>query len=313
MLRWALRAIGLAVTAYAGWALWRFPWGDAGAALGHANWGFLAVAVVATVLSVLARGWEWHLLLLPAAENRLWTAERASLLGAAVGNVSVSVAGEGARVKYIADRDGVPPGLATAAVVWSRFLQMAAGLALVVVVPYFTDIPARMQAAHTVASVLLAAGLCLYLFRSRIPSGLPVPAFVRRPLDAMRTIHREGPKIPAALALACVHWAMQYAAYHLVLLSSGIDAGFAATFAAVVIANVAWLLRFTPGNIGVMQGSIALALLPFGVDPARAVVASLILQAVQLLPLIPIAALAVGLHHFTAVFGGTQEAHEQPA
>ncbi len=299
---------------YAVWAAWHFPWDDAGRALGDANWWYLGLAVLATVVSVVLRGWEWHLLLSPAAPNRWSSAVRATLVGAAVGNISISVAGEGVRLKFLRDHDGVPTGIGVAAIVWSRVLQGVVGVAGMVIAPFFLEFPGNLQKVHLGAGIVLAIGMLLYLGRRSLPLGRLLPPFARHPVRVMRRIRREGPQIPFAMFLALLYWIAQWTAYHLVLLSSGVHAGLSASAAALVIANLAWLVRFTPGNIGVMQGSIALALLPFGVPAPVAVVAALVLQAVQFLPLLPIAILAVGFHRFMALIRTRGRApSEQPA
>jgi uncharacterized membrane protein YbhN (UPF0104 family) len=55
---------------------------------------------------------------------------------------------------------------------------------------------------------------------------------------------------------------------------------------ALVAANVGGALRLTPGNVGVFQGSLMLALAPFHVPADAAFAAGLVLQAVQTLPVL---------------------------
>ncbi|MEO6058327.1 MAG: hypothetical protein ABIQ49_16000, partial [Gemmatimonadales bacterium] len=65
---------------------------------------------------------------------------------------------------------------------------------------------------------------------------------------------------------------------------------------ALVLANVGGILRLTPGNVGVLQGAVVLALAPLGVEAARAVAAGLALQAVHVLPVLVIGIALVGRH-----------------
>ncbi len=311
--RWAIRIVGVAIAAYAVYAVWHFPWTQTGAALAQADWWLLALAAAAHIGSTALRAAEWHVLLEPAATSRWWTALQASLLGAAIATLSLAVAGEGARVKYIGDADGVPAGIAAAGIAWSRFLQLVAGIGMVVLVPVALPLPRRAEQVHVGAAILLAAGIGAYIFFSRVNHGICLPDFCRRPVDLMKRIPSEGGRIPLALGLALGHWTLQWAAYHLVFLAAGVHVGLAGAFTAVVVSNVAWLFRFTPANVGVMQGSIALALLPFGVDPARAVVSGIVLQAVQVVPLVAVTGLVVGGHRFTSIFSRRDAPSEQPA
>jgi uncharacterized membrane protein YbhN (UPF0104 family) len=68
--------------------------------------------------------------------------------------------------------------------------------------------------------------------------------------------------------------------------AAGIPASFAASFTALIAANLGGLLRLTPANVGVMQASLVAGLLPFGVRAEQAVAASILLQSLQVFPLL---------------------------
>ena len=100
--------------------LLRFPWGTTWQTLAAVNTGLLALALLINLLSPLAKGWAWHLLLEPVAPNRWWVAEEANLIGTAVNSIAAGVSGEAARISLIMQRDGVPLRPAILSVVWSR-------------------------------------------------------------------------------------------------------------------------------------------------------------------------------------------------
>jgi uncharacterized membrane protein YbhN (UPF0104 family) len=64
------------------------------------------------------------------------------------------------------------------------------------------------------------------------------------------------------------------------------------------MANVAGILRLTPGNIGVMQGSIILGMGVFEIPAANALAAGLALQAVQVIPILAIGIAIAGVRGF---------------
>jgi hypothetical protein len=70
------------------------------------------------------------------------------------------------------------------------------------------------------------------------------------------------------------------------------------SLSALVAANAAGLLRLTPGNFGVLQGSLILTMEQFGVPVASALAAGLALQAVQVLPVL---AIGIGLAGLTGM------------
>jgi uncharacterized membrane protein YbhN (UPF0104 family) len=72
----------------------------------------------------------------------------------------------------------------------------------------------------------------------------------------------------------------------------------AVSLAALVMANVAGIFRLTPGNFGVMQGSIILGMGAFEIPAANALAAGLALQAVQVIPILAIGIAIVGARGF---------------
>src|SRR5512140_59494 len=125
-------------------ALWRFPWRATLAALAGANVGLLSAALFINLISLVAKGWIWHLLLQPVARSRWRTAQEANLVGAAVNNLSVSVVGEATRMQYLATRDGVPPATVMASILGTRAVE-ALGLALLLLAtPFIGTVPAAL-------------------------------------------------------------------------------------------------------------------------------------------------------------------------
>jgi uncharacterized membrane protein YbhN (UPF0104 family) len=98
--------------------------------------------------------------------------------------------------------------------------------------------------------------------------------------------------LPTGFAL--YNWATQWLTYHLVLRATHVPVSFAASFTAVVVANLSGLLRLTPANVGVTQAALVVALLPFGVAPEQAVAAGLALQGLQVLPVLLLGAIVTG-------------------
>ncbi len=64
---------------------------------------------------------------------------------------------------------------------------------------------------------------------------------------------------------------------------------YAASFTALIAANVGGLLRVTPANVGVMQAALVGALVPFGVSAEQAIAGGVALQAIEVLPVLAIA------------------------
>src|SRR2546428_8990926 len=109
-----LVGVGLALKFLTG-----FPWQVTFAALLDADRWLLVVALAVNLSSLVAKGWGWHLILKPVAPHSWRVAQEANLVGAAVNDLSVAVAGEAARVHLIVQPGGVPTGGAVCAGHWA--------------------------------------------------------------------------------------------------------------------------------------------------------------------------------------------------
>jgi uncharacterized membrane protein YbhN (UPF0104 family) len=93
---------------------------------------------------------------------------------------------------------------------------------------------------------------------------------------------------------ALVNWVVQWATYDLVLRAAGLALPVSASLVALLAVNIGGVGRLTPGNLGVTQAAVVAALLPYHVAAERAVAAGLALQAIQVLPILGLAAALVG-------------------
>src|SRR6266545_4660286 len=157
--RWRLLLwlLGLVGAGFALKFLTGFPWRVTFTALLEANPWLLAIALVAHLSSLVAKGWGWHLILRPVAAHRWRVAQEANLVGAAVNTLSVAVAGEAARVHVMA-----PSVLQLEP--WLRAVQVGVGLTVVVVLLLawargwawlWAQLPASLQARFAVLRTMV--------------------------------------------------------------------------------------------------------------------------------------------------------------
>jgi len=279
--RWALGAVVLAVALrYAT----RFPWGHTWAALSTADWGLLAVACGANLLSLTAKAASWQLLLRPHLPVRVRTTQAATFAGAAVGSFSVAVSGEAMRLHLLASRDGVAPADAARSIVASRLVEAAAlGIGLGV----FAAVPSGVSPWHLLAGGLGLTGLALALL-ARLP-------WIRvRPSDGGPARGWSPGGLVAPLGFAMAGWALQWATYHWSIAAMHVAVTPTASLLALLFANLGGALRLTPGNVGVVQGAVLVALRRYGVPGSRAIAGGLALQAVQVLPVAAIGTVIMG-------------------
>jgi uncharacterized membrane protein YbhN (UPF0104 family) len=276
-----------------------FPWSQSLNALAGSDWLLLAAACAGNVLSLAAKAGSWHLLLRPLGPSSLSTAQAATFVGAAVNSISVSVSGEAARAQLVASRSGIAFGPAVASLVLTRIVE-AMGLLVflalaLLVVPLWPGAP-------TVGLALVGTAAVLTLVFRLVPwSRWKAPVF------SMVAPGNHG-SLVGATALAVANWILQWFAYHWCIAATHTPTTAALSLATLVMANLAGVFRLTPGNIGVLQGSLILGMGAFEIPPANALAAGLALQAVQVIPVLLIGLAIVGARGFRQLAARRAEA-----
>jgi uncharacterized membrane protein YbhN (UPF0104 family) len=242
-----------------------FPWARTLNALARSDWTLLAGAAAANIGSLVAKGAAWYLLLRRFGAPRPSTAVVATFVGAAVNSVSVSLSGEAARAQFVTARDGLPFRAAVASLVMTRLAE-AVGLVVF------------LSAALLVVPTQLSAPLI----------GLAVALVLAALVVAYRVGSWNRRGVLGAVALTAVNWLAQWATYHWSIEAVHARVTPAASLMTLIASNLGGILRLTPGNLGVVQGSLIVVLPRFHISTADALAAGLALQAVQLLPILVI-------------------------
>jgi uncharacterized membrane protein YbhN (UPF0104 family) len=86
------------------------------------------------------------------------------------------------------------------------------------------------------------------------------------------------------MALSLGAWALQVATYHLVARAAHLALPVAGSIAGLLAVGISFLVRATPGNVGVFQVVYALTASSFGVSEGPAVAVAVLIQVVQVLP-----------------------------
>ncbi|MGH7512732.1 MAG: lysylphosphatidylglycerol synthase transmembrane domain-containing protein [Gemmatimonadales bacterium] len=264
-----------------------FPWAKTLRALRDADWLLLAAASVVNIASLAAKGTAWYLMLRRLGPSRHATAQAATFVGAAVNSISVSVSGEATRAQLVSAKDGISFGAAVASLVTTRVVEALGlivflGVALVALPPWPW---ARLVGFGLCA---LVAGLALG-YRIIPWERLLTAAAGRRHEPFVRMLAMPGRAgLSTAVVLTTLSWLAQWVTYQWTIEATQTPVTSAASLATLVVANFAGILRLTPGNIGVLQGSLILVMREFHIPPANALAAGLALQAVQVLPILAI-------------------------
>ena len=291
--RWLWWSLGLLAAGFAVKFLLAFPWRATWTALLEANPLILALACVVNLSSLVAKGWAWHLILKPVAPHSWRVAQAANLVGAAVNNLAVAVVGEAARVRLIAQRAGVPVEAAVWSVVWTRVAEALALALFLVMAPSVLQLDRWLRVVQVGAGMALGVVLLLAWARGWSWLAEQLPAKARARMVVLGSMGKGGRLFVPTLLGLC-NWGTQWATYHLVLQATRVPVTPAASFTALIAANLSGLLRPTPANVGVTQAALAVGLLPFGIAPEQAVAAGLALQGLQVFPVLALGAMVTG-------------------
>jgi uncharacterized protein (TIRG00374 family) len=317
---WWLRLLfNLAVIGFLVWAAFSFPWAETLAALRTTRLWLLVVAATLHLISFIAKGWAWQLLLQPVAPCRWWVCQEANMVGTAINNVSIMLVGEGTRAKIVRDRDGVPIRIGISSILWARILEGISYAFFLAIAPSFLQLPAYYRPAQIIALASLAALVLIYLVRHwLLRRSTPVtrwwerswatvrcwgwvqvilehtPESVRHALRAIIEVPLVTRALPWILLLSAINWGLEWVDIDITFRAIGAPISISASFAVMTFTNAAWLVRITPGNVGIVQGAAVLALIPFGVPPAIAIVGGLVLQAIQGFPPLIVAGILAG-------------------
>jgi uncharacterized protein (TIRG00374 family) len=283
----------------------RVDWAAAWSAIRGASPALLVAAFAANVVSLLLRAVRWWVFLRPAGATSLTLALRATIAGAALNNLVLAQGGEAARVVFVSRAARVPSARVLATLALERLFDAVGFAALLAFGTFALALPPNLQRLRVPAAVVLfVLAVLLYVFvyltRGRT---LEVAAEASAEIAAgpstllgrgRRYVSRfaasasalaTGPRFIAATLLSLVAWVGQLYTYHWCAVATGISLPVAASLAALLASNVGFLLRATPGGVGVFQVIYAVTVAQFGVEQNPAIAASLLIQTLQILPL----------------------------
>ena len=272
----------LAVVALAGLvvaALQRMDLGRAVAQLAvvRAEWLVLSIACFAVILPLWASEW---ILLSPRTPAVRWR----DMLGvvsltSAVLNTTPMLVGEATAVVLLVVRTRLDRAAALSVLAMDQLLVGVAKLGLLALAATVAPLPDWMSRAVLgllLASLLLGGSLVAAAWRHvdvTSALGRVVPARLAsaagafaRSLEPLRIAARGVP----ALGIALLKKAVEVAAIACVHRAFGLPVPLSAAIVVLAVLNLATLLPIVPGNVGVFEAAVVLALTRFGITPEQA-------------------------------------------
>lgn len=262
----------------------------------------LLLAAVLNLVSLAAKGVRWWVFLRPVGVRSLALVLRATFAGASLNNLVVAQGGEGARVLLVARGAGVSSAPVLAALAVERVFDALSYLVLLVAAAWLLPLPdvlGRWRGAASLVLALAAVGIAVVLgrarrsgLRERTPGGDAHPRTPSRlagyaaQFGAALRVTAAPASFAAAAALSACAWLLQIATYHLVARAAHSPLPVTGSIAALLAVGISFLVRATPGNVGVFQVVYALTVASFGIPRADAIAVAVLIQVVQVAPVL---------------------------
>ena len=278
-------------------------WRAAAAAARGADPRLLVLAFACNQLSLMLKGARWWVFLRPLGVRSPSLVLRATYAGASLNNLVVAQGGEAARVLLVSRASRVPATAVAGALALERVLDGVSYLTLLTGAAFAFDLPQSLARWRIPAAIALAgSAVVLFALGTRPQSGVEqhspsttvrgrVHATLRRFAKSVSQTATAA-RLTAAMFLSLAAWALQVATYHAVALAAHLPISLAGSVAAMLAIGISFLIRATPGNVGIFQVIYAVTVASFGIDRPAAVAAALLIQAVQIVPTVVLGTLA---------------------
>jgi uncharacterized membrane protein YbhN (UPF0104 family) len=293
----ALLALGALLVAFGR----RVDWRSAAEVLRGADPLLVAGAIALNLLSLALKGVRWWVFLRPLGPVRLSLVLRATVAGASLNNLVVAQGGEGARVLLVSRAAGVSSAGVLAALALERTLDVLSYLTLLVFAAWILDLPPHIARWRSGAAAVLALAVVLLvaLGASARPSPAAIGAASTRGvvgyLGRMATGAARAAtpgRLAMGMVLSLAAWSLQVATYHVAARAAHLPLPLAGSVAALLAVGLSFLVRATPGNVGIFQVIYALTVRSFGIAEAPAVAVALLIQTLQVVPTVAAGTLA---------------------
>jgi len=270
-------------------------WAAAWTSIRSASWPILLVATLANFITLAAKALTWWIFLRAVGVPSLPLAVKATVAGAGLNNVLVANSGDAARVLFVTRASDAPSAAVLAALALERLFDLIGYIILMAGAAYLLPMPHEVARWRFAAvGVLLGIAVLLGVLLKRAPGIVAATVYpktivgrVRTYLDRFMGSVRDIltlERISLAMLLSLVNWAAQIATYHLVAVAAHFPISIPGSVATLITANVGFVVRATPGNVGVFQVVYGVTAEALGLDKAAAVAVALLLQLIQNVP-----------------------------
>jgi uncharacterized protein (TIRG00374 family) len=277
----------------------KVDWAQAWNAITHADPTLLGVATLADLGTLVVKGIRWTLFLRVLEIHGTGQPLRVTFVGHALNNVLIANGGDAVRVAAMARLHRISSARILATLAIDRICDLVSYAALFVLAAFTLPLPPELARWRTPGILALAAlGAIAAVLVLRSPRK---PHREQRGDGNSETLlsrardywHRlsvtsaelaTAPRLAAAVGLAFLAWAGQWATFHYAAHAASFPTSPADSLLALLVVNASFLVRLTPGNVGVFQLLYALAATSTGLDKDSAVAVAFLISIIQYIP-----------------------------
>jgi uncharacterized membrane protein YbhN (UPF0104 family) len=261
------------------------------ASAGRLSWAWVTLGVAFDILSYIAQGWRWELLLRARGRLSVWRTTQAIYAGLFTNEVVPMRAGELVRMGLAARWLNTParavfPSLLLERLMDGFWLAAATGTAAL-----FVPLPDSMRIAAGVLGAVVLLGFGFLQWVSRRPAGGPhtgrFGAILRWLEPIQESIRNSGRSRDFRTAIIASGLVLlgQILAFWSIMQAAGMGLGFGAGAVVLLIVHLGTMIPNAPANLGSYQFFVVVGLAVFGVDKTSATAFSFVVFLLLTAPL----------------------------
>jgi uncharacterized protein (TIRG00374 family) len=281
------------------WALRGYDFSQIQAAILSVRWGWVLIAVLLDLAVYLVQAWRWLTLLRPIERMGLWETTHAIFIGLFASGVLPLRPGELIRCYLLAIWGEIPISLTLTSAVIERVLDGIFLVGSFWICAWLMNMPRMLTDFVQFLAVGVAALAALFLYilfhKQHAHSLLSSRSWGQKFLHVLDQVHQMGNRrtLAEAFGITSLYWLLQALSVWALLLAYDMDLSVWQASVVTLIKSIGTSIPSAPGNLGVFQSVVRVALTLFNVEPSVAVELSVLMWAAMTLPLLIVGFVAV--------------------
>jgi uncharacterized protein (TIRG00374 family) len=283
------------------WALRGYDFSQIQAAILSVRWAWVLVAVLLDLAVYIVQAWRWLTLLRPIERMGLWETAHAIFIGLFASGVLPLRPGEVIRCYLLAIWGEIPISLTITSAAIERVLDGIFLVGSFWICAWLMSMPRALSDFVQVLAIGVAALTVLFLYilfhKQHAHSFLSSRSWGKRFLHVLDQVHQMGNRrtLAEAFGITFLYWLLQALSVWALLLAYDMDLSVWQASVVTLIKSIGTSIPSAPGNLGVFQSVVRMALTLFNVEPSVAVELSVLMWVAMTLPLLIVGFIAVFL------------------